>query len=233
MKYPIIPAGEITRAVERRRENPTVDIADLIKIAGKGPELELPDVADCSANMRAQLTSFINGEKATDRDLFEGSQSPVIHDLLEDLPLHVLDDPGFWAWLSVEHFLWLAMWREEKAFEGEAAKWLTYLDGRRTTECVTSRMFLRGQICKSFGHPELAGAIDQATDFWRSHIIRVSAGSVPSVAGAFIRHQATERMATTPLRAFARRLNRLSTNLVLDVYDDDDAAALVAELADG
>ena len=233
MKYPIIPAGEITRAVERRRENPTVDITDLTQIVGRGPELELPDIAACSTNMRAELTSFMNSEMATDRDLFEGSQSPVMHDLLEDLPLHVLDDPGFWAWLSVEHFLWLAVWREEKAFDGEAAKWLTYLDGRRSTECVTSRMFLRGQVCKSFGQPELAGAIAQATDFWRSHIIRVSAGSVPSVAGAFIRHQANERMTTTPLRAFARRLNRLSSNLVLDVYDDDDAAALIDELADG
>lgn len=233
MKYPIIPSGEITRAVARRVEDPTADLTDLTKTVGKGHELSLPDIAACATTMRAELKTFESSDKASDRDRFEGIQSPVVFDLLEDLELYILDDPGFWAWLGVEHFLWLAVWREPKAFDSEPARWLTYLDGRRTTECVMSRMYLRGQICQSFGHPELAGAIENATDFWRSHIIRVSAGSVSSVAGAFIRHQAAERMSTDPLRAYARRLNRLSTNLVLDVYDDEDAASLIAELAEG
>ena len=37
-------------------------------------------------------------------------------------------------------------------------------------------------------------------------------------------------MTTKPLRAYARRLNRLSTNIVLDVYDDVDADELIEEL---
>lgn len=233
MTYPIIPNGDIVKAVQRRIEDPTADLADLTKSAGKGPELSLPDITAHAATMRAELKTFESSSNASDRDHFEGTQSPLIHELLKDVDLYILDDPGFWAWLSVEHFLWLVTWRESGAFAKEPATWLTYLDGRRTTECVVSRMYLRGQVCKSFGHPELANAVEKATDFWRSHILRVSTGYVPSITGAFVQHQANERMTTKPLRVYARRLNRLSTNLVFDVYEDGDGAALIAELAEG
>jgi hypothetical protein len=50
------------------------------------------------------------------------------------------------------------------------------------------------------------------------------------VSRAFVREQAADRMGTLELRAFARRLNRVRTNVVLDVYESDEAEELMVEL---
>jgi hypothetical protein len=95
---------------------------------------------------------------------------------------------------------------------------------------VILRTFLRGQIALEHGQYDLAWAIPKGTDFWRSHIIRVRTGAVPAVSRAFVREQLADRMPSGPLRAYARRLNRLRTNVVLEVFDDDDAESLCREL---
>ena len=231
MKYPVIPAAEVLRVSEALVAGNNVDPFAAVQMVGRGPDIELPDLAKLSAEMQDALTEFSASEDAGDPDLFEGQQSPALHQALSDLPLHVLDDPGFWAYLSLVHFWWLAIWREANTFTKEPAKYLPYVDGRRTTECVLTRMFIRGQIAQAAGDYDLAHAVQRGTDFWRSHILRVTTGSVPSVSRSFILEQAGEhRMTTKPLRAYARRLNRLSTNIVLDVYDDGDADELIEEL---
>jgi len=232
MMYPIIPGRLVAEATERVRREDPLDLADFTEMVGKGPEIDLTSLGPAAEKMEAALAVFLGSDRRADRDRFEGSQSPAMFTALEHLPLDVLDDPGFWAWLGLEHFWWLVSWRESTALEREPAKWLRYVDGRQMTECVVSRMFLRGQLCTAFGYPELAGALAYATDFWRSHVLRVSAGSTPTIAGAFVRRQERDRMPTDQLRAFARRLNRLSSNLVLEVYDEADADSLLAELAD-
>ena len=48
---------------------------------------------------------------------------------------------------------------------------MTYVDGGK--ECVPFRMFLRAQAIRQEDDYSLAGALPKATDFWRSHVIRV------------------------------------------------------------
>lgn len=230
MTYPTIPQGNLETAVNRLRDDATSSVDDLVKFVGRGPELELPEVDLVAAAMKERHAEFISGDSAGDFDGFEGRESTTVFDLLSQLETHVLDDPAFWSYLSLCHFWWLVHWREQSSFEKEPSKWLLYIDGRRATESVLSRMYLRGQIATAAGDPALAAAVPQATDFWRSHITRVSTGYVPVVAGALIRHQADNRMATNELRSYAKRLNRLSTNLLLDLYDDESATKLIEEL---
>jgi hypothetical protein len=229
MKYPTIPNGDLAKAVSQLRAG-QASIDGLVKLVGRGAEPDLPDVAAVSEEMKSALNDFLNGPHPNDQDSFEGAQSRLVYELLGGMETHILDDPGFWAWVSLCHFWWLVTWREGHAFEKEPAKWLLYIDGTRPAECVLLRMFLRGQIAAHAGDPALASCLPRATDFWRSHITRVSTGRKPEIAAALIRSQANDKLTTDPLRRFARRLNRMSTNVVLETYDKADADALIAEL---
>ncbi len=197
----------------------------------KGPRIDLAPARGLSAEIPALISEF---EESTDsdRDMLEGEVSGRLHSVLHELPVMTLDDPAFWRFLSFEFFWPLVMWREHKTFEaGEPGKYMKYLDGNNVTECVLTRMFLRGQISRQpdddYG---LATAVPEATDFWRSHILRVRTGSVPPLAKALIEEQAARRMSTDPLRAYARRLNRLGSNLVLPAIGDEQAVAIIEEL---
>jgi hypothetical protein len=75
--------------------------------------------------------------------------------------------------------------------------------------------------------------IPEATDFWRSHIVRVLNWKFPSVVKAFIKLQERERMAMGPggeLRIVGRRLNRRRANLILTEYSYQEATELLDEL---
>lgn len=161
----------------------------------------------------------------------EGHRAVDLYDALKDAPVQVLDDPAFWRYLAVGPLWPLVYWREKKTFDkGDPGKYLKYVDGKSVAECVPTRMYLRGAICALAGEAHLASAIESATDFWRSHILRVSIGEAPHVAAAFVRMQRDRRLSTNAVRSFARLLNRTSTNVVLAVYDHDEANQLITSL---
>ena len=175
---------------------------------------------------RAQWTRAVKVAKTTGMLL-----ASVRISRMAELPLAIIDDPGFWRYLSLVHFWWLAQWRHPSAFESnDPALYLRYVDGVLTTECVLSRMYLRAQIAEIDGDYSLTTAVAQGSDFWRSHILRVSTGASPPLSRALLREQSERRMPTDQARALARDLNRISSNIVLSIYDEEDAAALLTEL---
>ena len=86
------------------------------------------------------------------------------------------------------------------------------------------------EIGSTDGDYSLVSGVPAATDLWRSHILRVATCTAPPVTRALLREQLHDRMSTDELREVARRLNRLSTNIVLALYDEADATKLIAEL---
>ncbi|MYA74750.1 MAG: hypothetical protein F4Y27_08745 [Acidimicrobiaceae bacterium] len=154
----------------------------------------------------------------------------------------MLDDPDFWCHLAIAHLWNFAVWREHGTLfprpeaSGEPVsspgrKFAVYIDGRRFHECVPSRMWLRVNVLGG-QELDLAFRAEGSTDFWRSHILRVKAGEHPGIVRAMARRQAEEstRLATTPLREFAKQLNRTLQNLLPAMLDDEAADALVEEL---
>jgi hypothetical protein len=198
---------------------------------GSGPELDLEELGAVAARIEQDRKVFAASSEAGDRDLFEGRASGFLHDALRDVPVQILDDPGFWRYIALEYFWPLTYWREQQTFDaGDPGKYSQYVDGRRTTECVVSRMYLRAQAVYDDGDYALAASIPKGTDFWRSHVLRVSVGAVPVVAIEFACQQAQDRMPTSELRPYARRLNRMATNVVLPLLDASDARALLGGL---
>ena len=169
-------------------------------------------------------------DAATDaaREQREGEAAPLLHDALCAVDVEVLDDPGFWRYLSLDLFWDFIRWRETKAFTRE--NYLKCVDGRSSTECVLTRMYLRAAAVGGLEFAEYASALPRAADFWRSHVVRVRTGTAPSLVRAFVEIQRQHRLTTGPLREFAKDLNRTWSNIVLSIYHDDEAQALVEEI---
>lgn len=231
MKYPVISLDESERLCARLVEGLEIDVNNVVKWMGTSPEIDLELIKSTALQLRDDLEEF-EASGASDKDAFEGQASAKLHAALADLPLAVLDDPGFWRYLAIAHLWAIVVWREPKAFEKDWTKYRVYVDGRLQTECVPLRMFLRGQIAVVDGDYALTSAVPAATDFWRSHVARVRTSYSPVLARAFIREQVADRMSTDDLRAYAKRLQRVASNVVLHTYDDDAAATLLASLRD-
>lgn len=233
-KYPIISAGKVTElTVEFLESGSARDVSNETTMSGTGPELELPDLDALALHLEEQLEAFLVSDRANDRDHFEARAAVELHKAVRHLPIHVVDDPGFWRFVAMAHFWWLVRWRESAAFEsGDPARYRRYVDATNPSEAVLTRMFLRAAIgLHDVDDYSLVTAVPDATDFWRSHILRVGTSYAPTVARAFVREQADRRMtATDELRPYARRLNRLSTNVLLPYLDDGDAASIIGDL---
>jgi hypothetical protein len=93
-------------------------------------------------------------------------------------------------------------------------------------------MYLRAQAIGDGDDYALAGALPRSADFWRSHVLRVKTGTAPPLARSFARLQKDKAMVSEEIRPFARRMNRLWSNVVFHIWDDDDCDQLLAELYD-
>lgn len=230
MKYPSVSVEALDVIGDARSAGASPDLFDLVKWVGSEPEVDLEPLRRASVDLAQELREFGKSPEKRDKDLFEGRAAVVVYRALEDVDLLALDDPGFWRWVSVDPLWWLAVWRENGAFNKGWETFRKYVDGRAFSECVALRMHVRGRLAIEAGDSRLASALPEATDLWRSHIVRVRTSYRPEIAAAIVRAQEGSHMNTDELRAFARRLNRLSSNVVLDTYSAAEADQAVASL---
>jgi hypothetical protein len=205
-------------------EQPSIDAVATWQGTDESIDLEALDIV--LEGLQDRLASLAADLK--DKEPFEGEVALAVYSFLEEIPTEVLDEPGFWRYLALSRFWWYIAWREaEPIANGNAA---TYTDARRNTEQIPLRLYLRAKAVAE-SEPGLVKDLNRSTDFWRSHVIRVRTGSAPRIAAAFARMQSgDQRLNTTPLRAYARRLNRTWTNVHLGLYDETRATALIEEL---
>ena len=196
-----------------------------VEWVGEGDDVDLDCIRQAAAMMMADLD---DAAKDAMKEQREAEAAPLLHDALCVVDIEVLDDPGFWRYLSLDLFWDFIRWRETKAFA--RGNYLRYVDGRSSNECVLTRMYLRAASVGGLSFAEYASVLPKATDFWRSHVLRVRTGTVPSLVRAFVDTQRQHRLATDPLRQFAKALNRTWSNVVLSIYDDDEADALVEKI---
>lgn len=168
---------------------------------------------------------------SVDTEVFEGQLAAALHPWFTSVPIEVLDDPAFWRYLAVKHFWWFTAHREaEPILRGN---FNNLVDATRPAEQIPLRLFLRTRSVDVDGDVDLAGALAQSTDFWRSHITRVRLGSAPIVARTFAEAKLADndkRLTTNPLRRVARRLNRTWANTNLDMYNAEEARRLIEEV---
>lgn len=231
MRYPTLTIGHVESIVEDRAagKDPSVDGVAIWRGTGETISFDTLDV------VVGQMKTLLEKQGAdpdltTDKEPFEGALAVAIFGILDELPVEVLDDPGFWRFLAMSRFWWFVEWREHEPLQ--RGNVLTYVDGRRNTETIPLRLYLRAKAVANGSNLQLASELKQCTDFWRSHVTRVRTGSAPNLSAALAKMQKDKvsRLTTNDLRAFARRVNRLWTNVQLAMYDEKQAAAVLSEL---
>ncbi|MDE0644348.1 MAG: DUF6339 family protein [bacterium] len=227
MRYPIITFTDCLEVANRMQKGGLSPSSRHIHWVGMGPDIELGPIQDA----RAQISNLFDEYSHCywkDRDRLEGRAAPILYKALHNVEIYVLDDPGFWRYLSLVHFWDFIAWRENTAFGN--GNHFRYVNGEKSSECVLTRMYLRMQALGGAQYGDLAWCLPKSTDFWRSHIIRVRTGTAPELTRAVVKKYRDDRLNTADLRAFAKRLNRLWSNVVLTFYDDAEAEQLVDEL---
>jgi hypothetical protein len=200
--------------------------------AGSGDDIDLRTLDAALEPFRAELEQIASGAIKQDKEVFEGRLSAAVHPLLAGFPAEVLDDRGFWRYLALSRFWWYITWREAGPLASGNGH--TYTDATQAVMAIPTRLFLRGQAVVKGDDYTPAYALERSADFWRSHVLRVRVGTSPSLTRAFVKLQRERQMKTDPqLRPYARQLNRTWTNVVLHLYDEDEAYELLDDLYQG
>ena len=200
---------------------------------GNGQDVNLSQIEDAASGINALMHKHIG---ASDKDYVEGLASTKLYAALcptdpsatsvPDVP--VLDDPGFWRFLALRYFWEFIKWRQPRAFDN--GKHMRFLDAEQSRNTVLTRMYLRVAAAGGLQYADHAECLRESADFWQSHILQVRTASAPALTRAIVERQRTDRQETEPLRRFAKRVNGTWTNVLLNLYDDSEAAGLVNEL---
>lgn len=232
MRYKTLSTRDCHRFALERMDGDHPDIGAAAVPVGTGDEFDWKRIRRVSVEICGLRKEVSN------RDQIEGEASILLYDGLSGVTFEALDDPGFWRYLSVgfDDFWDFIAWREHRAFT-KRESFLKYVDGKQPTECVLQRMYLRILALGGRDDPkeqfrDLAPALPTATDFWRSHVIRVQTAASPAVVRAFVRMQQKkkERLKTDDLREFAKDISKVRSTVVLSIYDDDEADAFIRDL---
>lgn len=230
MRYPILNREVCGELADQKFKNPKGSYDSIIHektiLAGDGVIVDLSAIEEAAQAVRDEM-QIERRESVLDE--VEGRAAVHLYVALQNVPIEVLDDRGFWRYLSFAHFWDFIEWRERKPFS--KGNHMKYLDGENSAEAVLPRMYLRIAALGGSEYAELASAVKRGVDVWRSHILRVKTGTSPTLTRALIRFQERNQLTRDDVRELAKRLNRTWTNVVLNIYNDSEAEALIAELS--
>ena len=231
MRYPTLNAGQTNELVRQLIQGEETSIHTVALWRGDGESIDFDTLEEAIEELQERLAEIgVDPALTSDKDPFEGEVAASVFPFLDSVPTEVLDDLGFWRYLSVRYFWWFVSWRESGPIaSGNVA---TYTSANRNTEQIPLRLYLRAKAIRNGDDLGLASALEKSTDFWRSHVIRVRTGTAPKVARAFAEMQKETPLPTNPLREYARRLNRTWTNANLNLLSEEQAKALIEELRD-
>lgn len=165
--------------------------------------------------------------KDKEREQYEAELCSKTHLALKDLPYEILDDPRFWQYLAVNYFSVFTIWREAGALG--RGNILTYFKATPYYG-IPLRLYLRGQaVFEATGSYDLAAAIPKATDFWRSHILKVETGRARQIGTAFAETHRDKRIMTEQLRDLAKIINKMWANVYLYEYDSKNSKTFLKE----
>ncbi|MCY4194507.1 MAG: hypothetical protein OXF04_09480 [bacterium] len=235
MRYPTLTLSSCRGLAEERFNSLNRQLNIEAQWVGDGDDLNLAPLKEAA---RKISTLHQENRLARDKDPIEGEAAKHLYNALlsrdepqTSVPFPVLDDPGFWRYLSIGYFWDFIAWREKKSFEN--GNHMKYIDGKNQAECVLLRMFLRISALGGAEHADLAYELPKATDFWRSHVLRVRTATAPMLTRAIVELQAADRLMTEDLREFAKRVNRTWSNMLLNIYSQSEAEDLLQELRIG
>jgi hypothetical protein len=250
MTYPTLPPDAVIRFIQIVAESDdllsheqVMEFVDEFKVNAEPYECDLGALELCANDLNADLLSR-QSASAPELEVLEGKICGAVHAAIDQLPIEILDDPEFWSYLSIRYFWRFVLMREHKSMtklRGIAARPAAdrtedeesadtplrrYFDGNDPYQ-IPLRLYVRAQAIRNGDDYSLGSAVKSGTDFWRSHVVRVSTSYYPPLSRALAQAQAERPLSTTSLRATARRINRYRANMHPVIMGDSDQAAVV------
>lgn len=218
MKYPVVSPVDGREALASYREGKLPAL--VVSWVGEGENISLaPERA--LANKISTVWKTSQGKKISktrQREDFEISACRPFRDFINTLPVEVMMDPGYWTYLSLEHFLEVITWRHP----GNSDPGNFGVVPTRLHESLLGRLYLRADLVHGTNLVEIEGQ-----DLWRSHILRVKIGNSPAMTSAFLTSVERKGLELAVFRDLAKRLTALRSNVCYEVINDSEAALIV------
>ena len=121
MKYPTFPESVASDLIARllggeQIEDSALDGASVwMETPSLEQAIDIGALRDAVSRIRALVEAPVSQPIWRDHDRVEGRLAEETMPILATLPIEVLDDRGFWRFLSIAIFWWFVAWREEAA----------------------------------------------------------------------------------------------------------------------
>ena len=235
MSYPTLSAKAADEIVEALKDGDEAD-QELVQWV-EGHEVDLEAVADASAKGLSKWEEVLqqsNGKpKQSDRTRLDATMAPLVHTALKSTHPTVLDDKGFWRYLALFEFAWFIEARrttKEKFLASDYGGSNISTRGFHDSHYIV-KAFRRGLLSYD---PSESEPYERATrindmgfddiDVWDSHFHRARFGRVGVASKAlFDAVTQPDYFGFNETRTYAILVTREHRNLLLDVYDYDDA----------
>jgi len=238
MKYPTFSTHAAKAVLEARRSGDEVDSTKLVLFVGNGEDIPDGFITSLRDNLLSLMRNY--PDELAQRDemggAFEAEASALVHAAIPSSLGAALYDPGYWRYLCVEHFSSVVEWRHQGP-DGKANIENYGVGNSRSN--LLYRMWIRADVSLD------VSAVDQyhltripGRDLWQSHIIRVKTGNYRTLVKALLTYLYPDgskgkcRLPTKVVRELAKRLNRLRSNILIEIYEFSDCVQLVSEEAE-
>jgi len=252
MSYPILTARAANNLAAMLGRQVDEDERRKQLVLSEGPYFDEAAVVAAASRAESEWTTELQAREArgepVDGYLLEAFMASRVHRTLRDLPTEMLQDFGFWRYLALFPYCWYLQLREggpscvsvkpqdyggRKPKRDDAPK---HVDTSPVYQLML-RTFLWGKVAFAEGESpdhyrratlvnETGGAV---TDVWHSHLVRIQLGQLGDLPHAFLDSICADPKANTtqPARDVEKRLTRMKHTVLFDVYDLEEARAVV------
>ena len=222
----------------------------VLERAGESYERNL--VEKCAADLRSETVKALMSSgppPASVGYLLEAKMAGEIHNALRHCKMDVLEDEDFWRYLALFPFRWYLVAREPELqpqdFGGftEIKDKETGISKRRSKSMITQliyRTYLWGKIAydesakNKYARATVVAEVGgPSIDVWHSHLIRTQLGQLGRMPHSFVdiivQDVSEPTQMKTPARETEKLIARIKHNVVLDIYEKDEADLIVRE----
>lgn len=250
MKYPKMTEAEVSRFVTEvliRDDLSTAVVDNFFEDLGiGGGDLDLSAVERAANDLHQKCLDIGTFGKSLDQ--IEISNTVAVFDAFDELPLPALGDIEFWSYCSARYFWGFISLRQRSSVIKARSNLVRKLleesddssgDGEEKPEAlrryvlgrdhyqIPLRLFLRGQAVNGDAAYITANPVENATDFWRSHILGVRTAAYPSWARPLLAAQSKAKYKIEDQRPAARKINRIRANVSPVLHTEAEAKAIV------
>lgn len=230
-QYPILTTEKAKKLLNHLRLGEDCSAADFLEYRPCDEGFSLAGIDALKRALKKLKDEFPKelGLRSQEGGVFEARASEHVHRYFSAVPKQATDDPDFWKFLCVIHFRDLVEWRH--GGKDREANLINYGVGAERRNLLL-RMFYRASISldPSATDPYHLSKLGDE-DLWKSHFGAVKIGNSPDMVKAFLKtvypKDNKSVLKTIQVRALAKNLTRLRSNVILELYDEGTAARLL------